>query len=140
MIHATGSAIIGTNLTVSGILQSPMTSLIGVSSGIIDGKVGTFIGTSISQFLTRNETTIPTSFNSWGTTGTSRIINTDSNLMLNCNTANSYIQFRGNTQNTANGLIGLLTNDMIFRQPSLSSRFYFQDPIGQLLLNVDNAG
>ena len=31
MFYATGSAIVGTNLTVSGVLQSPLTNLLGVS-------------------------------------------------------------------------------------------------------------
>ena len=63
-------------MNVSGVLQSPLTSLLSVSSGVvdgrvgvlsvsssvIDGKVGTIIGISIPQFLTRNETALPSSF------------------------------------------------------------------------------
>ena len=50
------------NLTVSGTLQSPLTSLLSVSSNTIDGRVGTIIGVSIPQFLTRNETILPSTF------------------------------------------------------------------------------
>ena len=38
------------NLTISGTLQSPLTSLLSVSSNIIDGRVGTIIGVSIHNF------------------------------------------------------------------------------------------
>ena len=55
MIHATGSAIIGTNLTVSGTLQSPVTSLLTVSSNVIDGKTSTLIGTSLPNYLKIND-------------------------------------------------------------------------------------
>lgn len=58
----------------------------GVSSGIIDGKVGTLIGVSSIHYLTRNETPIPTGFLTWGTTTTDRVINTSSNTSLNSNT------------------------------------------------------
>ena len=49
-------------LNVSGVLQSPLTSLLSVSSGVIDWRVGTIIGVSIPQFLTRNETILPSTF------------------------------------------------------------------------------
>ena len=42
IFHATGSAIIGTNLIVNGVLQSPLTSLIGVSVSIVNNSVGGF--------------------------------------------------------------------------------------------------
>ena len=58
MIHATGSAIIGTNLTVSGTLQSPVTSLLTVSSNVIDGKTSTLIGTSLPNYLKKTDTTL----------------------------------------------------------------------------------
>ena len=64
------------NLTISGTLQSPLTSLLSVSSNIIDGKVGTIIGVSIpnidarmnsivelrENYLTRNELILPCTF------------------------------------------------------------------------------
>ena len=56
MLIGNAGTIINNNLTISGTLQSPMTSLLSVSSNTIDGKVGTIIGVSIPQFLTRNET------------------------------------------------------------------------------------
>lgn len=70
------------------------------------------------NILGRNETVLPTGFINWGTTGPDRILNSYSNLLLNTNIANSYIQFRGNTQGSNNALIGVLTNDIIIRLPS----------------------
>ena len=67
-MDGTGNILILSNLTVSGTLQSPMTSLFGVSSGIIDGKIA-ILGGSDSNRLSRNEIVIPTSFTTWGSTG-----------------------------------------------------------------------
>ena len=49
------NSVVSGNLTISGTLQSFQTSLLATSS-VMDGKVGTIIGVSIPQFLTRNET------------------------------------------------------------------------------------
>ena len=58
----TTNFIFSNNLTISGILQSPKTDLLSVSSSVMDGKIGTIIGVSIPQALTRNETIVPSSF------------------------------------------------------------------------------
>ena len=50
-IDTNGNWIMNNNLTISGTLQSPLTSLLSVSSGVIDGRVGTIIGVSIPQFF-----------------------------------------------------------------------------------------
>ena len=52
------------NLTISGTLQSFQTSLLSTSSSVMDGKIGTIIGVSIPQALTRNETILPNTFTS----------------------------------------------------------------------------
>lgn len=109
---ATNNSIFVDNLSVNGTFQSPLTSLLAVST---------------AQAVTRNETTLPTTSNNFGTTGTDRTMNSNSNLLLNCNSANSYIQFRGNTQGASNGLIDVLTNDFIVRLPSLTRMYYLQD-------------
>ena len=96
---------------MSGALQSPLTSLLGVS-----------VGTA----LTRAEVVIPSIFTNWGTTGTDRTINCNSGLMINTETANSYLSFRGTSQNT-NGLFGTLTGDMFMRMPASNSLLKFQD-------------
>ena len=61
-LDVNGTGLIRSNLTISGTLQSFQTSLLATSSSVIDGKVGTIIGVSIPQFITRNETTLPSSF------------------------------------------------------------------------------
>ena len=43
-LNITGNTINNGNLTISGTLQSPMTSLLSVSSNTIDGKVGQQLG------------------------------------------------------------------------------------------------
>ena len=65
MDNSTRLVSVYNNLTISGTLQSFQTSLLDTSS-VIDGKVGTIIGVSIPQALTRNETIIPSSFLVWG--------------------------------------------------------------------------
>ena len=100
------SLITSGNLTISGTLQSPMTSLLSVSSNIIDGKVGTIIGVSIPQFLTRNETTIPVSFSN-------HLLN--DNLIFNSQAnTNSYIQFQNNLSGNNSFYIGKIgSSDMV---------------------------
>ena len=46
MDNSTRLVSVYNNLNVSGVLQSPLTSLLGVSSGVIDGRVGIIIGVS----------------------------------------------------------------------------------------------
>ena len=67
--------IVNNNLTVSGALQSFQTSLLATSSSVMDAKLGTIIGVSIPQFLTRNETTLPSSFVSSSLTSLGRQTN-----------------------------------------------------------------
>ena len=83
------------NLSVSGTLQSPLTSLLSVSSGVIDGQVGTIIGVSIPQFLTRNETILPNTFTSLGITSGSKTINCNDFMVWNSGGVNSDIHVRG---------------------------------------------
>ena len=72
------NGIVSGNLTISSTLQSPLTSLLGVSVGFLDGKLNT--GTIGSV---------------WGVTVTNRTINLDSNILINSSNANnSYLQFR----------------------------------------------
>ena len=105
MLIGNAGTIINNNLTISGTLQSPMTSLLTVSSNTIDGKVGTIIGVSIPQFLTRNETTLPNNFTT---------INTTDNVLLNSSSStNSYFQFENTTYTGANQFyIGLLSGNL----------------------------
>ena len=76
------------NLTVSGTLQTFQTSLLSTSSSVMDGKLGTIIGVSIPQFLTRNETTLPSTFrnsniNNLGTSAFTGLGNIDTNANYN---------------------------------------------------------
>ena len=65
-LNVGGNVTINGNLTISSTLQAPVISLLGVSSSVMDGKIGTIIGVLIPQALTRNETIIPSSFLVWG--------------------------------------------------------------------------
>src|SRR6185312_16259515 len=82
------------NLTVSGTLQSPLTSLLTVSSNILDGRVGTIIGVSLPQYLTRNETVLPSTF-------VNSSLNTfqgvDNYILKGGSSNNSYLQYQNNT-------------------------------------------
>src|SRR5206468_2049237 len=98
LLNVSGNQVNFNNLTISGTLQSPMTSLLSVSSNTIDGRVGTIIGVSIPQFLTRNETTIPASFSN-------HILN--DNLIFNSQAnTNCYIQFQNNQSGSNSFYIG----------------------------------
>ena len=88
----------GGNLTISSTLQAPVISLLGVSSSVMDGKVGTIIGVSISQFLTRNETIIPPSFLVWGNDYTTdKYIKNSGKLTISSNTTNNVIQIENSS-------------------------------------------
>ena len=65
LLNVSDAGLLKNNLTISGTLQSPKTDLLSVSSSVLDGKIGTIVGVSIPQFLTRNETIIPSSFLVW---------------------------------------------------------------------------
>ena len=113
MLIGNAGTIINNNLTISGTLQSPMTSLLSVSSNIIDGKVGTIIGVSIPQFLTRNETILPSSFTT---------INVNDNLLIkSADTNNSYINFTDATYTSPGtnyvGMIG--SNQRLYSQGNI---------------------
>ena len=103
------------NLTISGILQPPLTSLMGVSIGNIyntqtniigvsipniDVKVDKIIGVSIPQFLTRNEFIIPSTFTTWGSDYTTdKYIKNSGKLTINSNTTNNEIQIENSSGN-----------------------------------------
>ena len=122
------------NLTISGTLQSFQTSLLATSSSVMDGKLGTNIGVSIPQALTRNETNIPSSFSNY-------ILN--DNLIFNSRSnTNSYIQFQNNNSVNNSFYIGKVgasdlvlntTGAMIFkRQGTENSRI---DNSGNWIIN-----
>ena len=98
MDNSTRLVSVYNNLTVSGTLQSPLTSLLSVSSGIIDGRVGTIIGVSIQQFLTRNETILPSTFTTWGGDYTTdKFIKNNGKLTINSNATNNVIQIENSS-------------------------------------------
>ena len=130
-LRLTGSAgIFSGNLTISGTLQSPLTSLLGVSyvahelkitnlstsSAVLDTFRTVMTSTSMPQFLSRNETILPSTF-------TTYILN--DNLVFNAQAnANSYIQFQstGTTNNSfyigkvGTDLVENYTNNLIFKK------------------------
>ena len=81
------------NLTISGTLQSPLTSLIGVSISTIDARTISTIGVSGSQYLTRNETILPSTFTGSSLTGFGSI----SNLNFSNTTGNRINLFNSGT-------------------------------------------
>ena len=66
------NSVVSGNLTISGTLQSFQTSILGTSVATLDGKVNTGTIGSI-----------------WGTTGTNRTTNLDSNILINGSNANN---------------------------------------------------
>ncbi len=133
-----GNWIMNNNLTISGTLQSPMTSLLSVSSNTIDGKVGTIIGVSTPQFLTRNEIVLPSSFITWGTTSANKQVNTDSNLFINATTNDSYINLR--SAQGGNTLIGQLSSDIFLRMAKSTSNFKIQNSSSVDKMTMDASG
>ena len=112
------------NLTVSGTLQSPLTSLLGVSiSNVINNN---------SSFITNT---------TWGTTATEKTIKTNTNVLVDAqNGQNSYIQFR-NTGTGGNSLFGQIdTIDCFTRLATSSSIYKIQNSAGTNKLTLDASG
>ena len=109
------------NLTISGTLQSPMTSLLAVSSSVMDVKLNTGI---IGNF--------------WGTTATSKQINTGDNILINSGGSNSYLQFRNNGTST-NAIMGLV-GDVLVARISDSNSFKIQSTAAADVMTCDNSG
>ena len=94
------------NLTISGTLQSPLTSLLGVSIGVIDLYKGTMLSTSMPQYLTRNETILPSSFVSSSLTS----LGTISNLTATNGTITNNLTISGTLQSPLTSLLGVSIN------------------------------
>ena len=105
----------------------------------IDGKVGTLIGTSISQFLTKNETTIPTSFTTLGTTSAESVINCNSNSYLQSNNIASYFQIKNNSNPSA-AQIGVYDLDLFLKYPSNTSSLLVQNLSANTLFTINSGG
>ncbi len=90
-LSITGVITAKSDLSVSGVFQSPLTSLIGVSINTINVQNSTLLGTSYNHLLTDTMTVLP---NSYGTATLSKNIVND-NLLLSSSASNtSYIQFQ----------------------------------------------
>ena len=139
-LSQSGNWTMGGNLTVSGTFQSPLTSLLGVSIGVIDGKTGINIGVSIPQFLTRNEIILPNTFTNWGITSGAKQINMNDYVLFNSAGANSYLQIRGSNSGANNLLFGLLTDDPFFRAPKSTSNYKFQNSSANNIMTIDSSG
>ena len=140
LLTTTGNGLFVNNLTISGILQSFQTSLLSTSSSVIDGRVGTIIGVSIPQFLTRNETVLPSSFTSSSLTSVGTLTNaTISNLLtvsrirtgapsgdaaadrfsvFGGTNSNSYMSFNNTTYSGIESMVGLVNGDTQLRAPT----------------------
>ena len=151
----TGNQVNSGNLTISGILQSPLTSLIGVSVGVIDLYKGTMLSTSMPQYLTRNETTLPSSFissslTSLGTlsslvvsgnltvSGYVSTVNTNDNVAFGgLSNSNNYIQFISNGVPDNSFYIGKIGADMVL---STSGALIFKKYGGTENSRIDTSG
>lgn len=100
--------------------------ILGISSSVIDGKVNTLIDVSAPQFLTRNETLLPSSFSTWGTTASERTINHNSNTAFNGSSVNSFLIFKGSANSNV-AVIRNLTNDLVIRGGETNSFIKFQN-------------
>jgi hypothetical protein len=150
-----GSQVISSNLTVSGVLQSPLTSLLGVSIGVIDLYKGNMLGTSMPQYLTRNETTLPSSFvsSSLTTLGTLSSLVCSGNLTVSgivstvnvndnfhiCGQANNntYLQFLSNGVPDNSFYVGKVGADMVI---STSGALIFKRYGGSENSRIDTSG
>jgi hypothetical protein len=134
-----GHARFTNNLTVSGVLQSPLTSLQGVSIGILDTYRTSMVGTSMANYLTRNETLIPSSFIAWGTTSAEKTIHTNSYIQVNTHdTQNSYFKMGGSSAQTLFGQVD--TNDAFIRLKNTSGQFKIQNSSAVNKLTVSTDG
>ena len=115
------------NTTLGVSINNHTTSInnLGSTASIIDGKVGTIIGVSIPQFLTRNETTLPSTFrssnlNTLGTSGSFASGAIDTNGVYDL-----YIGgIKGNPHTDTNLVIAANGQD------GCSSNLYFGTPFG----------
>ena len=119
---------------MSGTLQSPLASLLGVSSGVIDGRVGTIIGVSIPQFFTRNETRLPNTFINIGITAQNRFLNTHEYYIQQSNNVNSFTQYRNNSGKTG-AIVGCIGGDLVLR--CINDTAIPQQPNSQLGIIMD---
>ena len=145
MLIGNAGTIINNNLTISGTLQSPMTSLLSVSSNIIDGKVGTIIGVSIPQFLTRNETTLPSSFINSSLTSLGTIIdfNATRGAFGRTHGGKTTLELRANqTEAGALTLLPKIDNaeNSIYFNPSSTIAGYFSGVTGTWLIGTNING
>ena len=139
-IDTSANWIINNNLTISGTLQSPLTSLLGVSIGTLDLYKGTMLSTSMPQYLTRNETILPSSFINLGTTASEKTINCSSYTQINTDSAlNSYLRFGRNGE--SHTLMGQIGGDNAFiRHKSGTSLFQVENNSGSVIWSVNGSG
>jgi hypothetical protein len=106
------------------VLQSHLTSLIGVSISNVDYCIATGSFSTI-----------------WGVTSGAKQLNFNDYMLLHSAGNNSYIQIRGSNLTTGNNLlIGLLTDDCFMRLPKSTSVFKFQNSSPSDIMTIDNSG
>ena len=72
------------------------------------------------QFLTKNETMLPISFTTWGTTSAERVIHCNSTTLVQSNNIASYFQLKNNSNPSASQ-IGVYDLDLFLKYPSNAS-------------------
>jgi hypothetical protein len=103
-----------TGVITTGISHQNMISDLGVSSGALETRKmdKALVGVSISNIDSALRT--GTIGDTWGSTGTSKIIGTNNDVTLNSSGANCFFQFRGSTR-ASNDLFGALSDDLLIR-------------------------
>ena len=127
------------NLTISGALQAPTISLIGistvnldqrvgllgVSSGNLDRQVG-LLGVSSSRFLQLNQTVLPATFNSYGSFSSNQSLTTNESTNINCAFERNFINFNNAYSGGYNAGLGISQSHFFIRNNISGGAIQFQ--------------
>ena len=94
------------------------------------------LGTTNPNFLTRNETTLPSTFTTW-TGNNTKTINTNDTILINGNSTTSFLSF-DNTHTSLFSKIGMNNGDMIFQ--NYDDNFIFKDTSNNEIFKINQSG
>ena len=94
------------------------------------------LGTTNPNFLTRNETILPSTFTTW-TGNNTKTINTNDTILINGNSTTSFLSF-DNTHTSLFSKIGMNNGDMIFQ--NYNDNFIFKDTSNNEIFEINQSG
>ena len=94
------------------------------------------LGTTNPNFLTRNETTLPSTFTTW-TGNNTKTINTNDTILINGNSTTSFLSF-DNTHTSLYSKVGMNNGDMIFQ--NYDDNFIFKDTSNNEIFKINQSG